>query len=119
MTITERAIEIAMDDGKSAGFFYAAEQPKRGVLFLTDIGGIRRPVREAAQRLAERGYAVLLPNVFYRVGEAPFFTPPLDMSNPEVRAMFAKLGGSLPPQAMEQDGGRYVDWLASQPATLS
>ncbi|HMI92723.1 MAG TPA: dienelactone hydrolase family protein, partial [Polyangiales bacterium] len=59
----------------------------------------------------------LLPNVFHRVGDPPFFTPPLDMSSPEVRATFGKLLGSLPPAAMEHDGARYVDFLAAQPET--
>ena len=32
-----------------------------------------------------------------------------------MRAKFGKLFGSLPPDAMERDGGRYVDFLAAQP----
>jgi len=114
----ERAVAIEMGEGSASGFFYSeAGEPKRGVLFLTDAGGIRRAMREAAARLASRGYAVLLPNVFHRVGDPPFFTPPLDMTNPDVRATFGKLLGSLPAAAMEQDGGRYVDFLAAQPET--
>jgi carboxymethylenebutenolidase len=114
----ERAVTIDMGEGSASGFFYSeAVEPKRGVLFLTDIGGIRGAVRDAAKRLASHGYAVLLPNVFHRVGEPPFFTPPLDMSKPEVRAKFGELFGSVPPATMEQDGSRYVDFLAAQPET--
>jgi carboxymethylenebutenolidase len=114
----ERSVAIEMGDGTAGGFLYGdAKRPGRGVLYLTDIGGIRRAAREAAARIAERGYTVLLPNVFFRVGEAPFFTPPLDMSSPEVRAKFGQLFGSLPPPVMEQDGGRYVDFLAAQVET--
>jgi carboxymethylenebutenolidase len=114
----ERAVTIDMGDGSASGFFYAeGTAPKRGVLYLTDIGGIRRAAREAAARIAAQGYAVLLPNMFFRVGDPPFFTPPLDMSSPEVRATFGKLFGSLPPSAVEQDGGRYIDFLAAQPET--
>jgi carboxymethylenebutenolidase len=107
-----------MGEGSASGFMYSeASEPKRGVLFLSDIGGIRGALRGAAKRLASHGYAVLLPNVFHRVGEPPFFTPPLDMTSPEVRATFGKLFGSVPPAVMEQDGARYVDFLASQPET--
>jgi carboxymethylenebutenolidase len=112
----ERAIQIAMGDGTAGGFLYTeGTQPRRGVLYLTDIGGVRRAVREAAARLASEGFTVLLPNIFFRVGEPPFFTPPLNMSDPAVRAKFGQLFGSLPPPTMEQDGGRYVDFLGSQP----
>lgn len=114
----ERAIAIDMADGVANGFLYSeGAEPARGVLYLTDIGGVRRSVREAAARLAAEGFTVLLPNVFFRVGDPPFFTPPLNLQDPEVRAMFGKLFGSLPAAAMERDGGRYVDFLAAQPET--
>jgi carboxymethylenebutenolidase len=112
----ERKIEIDMGDGSASAFYYTeGAEPRPGVLFLTDIGGIRRSVREAAARLAAQGHAVLVPNVFYRIGDPPFFSPPLDMTSPDVRAMFGKLIGSVPAATMERDGGRYVDFLAHQP----
>lgn len=120
MTVREREITIDMGEGSASAFLYADAQPgarKPGVLFLTDIGGVRKALREAAHRLAERGHTVLLPNLFHRVGEPPFFTPPLDMRSPEVRAIFGKLFGSVPPAKMEADGGRYVDFLAAQAET--
>jgi carboxymethylenebutenolidase len=115
----EREVEIQMGDGVATGFFYAAGAQKkgRGVLYLTDIGGVRRAAREAAAKLAEHGYAVLLPNVFYRVGVPPFFTPPLDFADPAVRAKFGALSGSLPSSAMEQDSARYLEFIAAQPET--
>lgn len=38
------------------------------VIFYTDAGGMRPAVIEMAQRLADSGYAVLLPDLFYRYG---------------------------------------------------
>lgn len=114
----ERKIQIPVGEATTSGFLYAeGPEPRRGVVFLTDAGGIRPAVRAAAQRLAEQGYTVLLPNIFFRVGEPPFFTPPLDFQDAKVRATFAAILGSLPPHAMEQDGARYVDFLASLPET--
>lgn len=81
MTGTERQITIDMGEGSAGAFFYTDGAPRPAVLFLTDIGGVRRS-RELAARLSARGYSVLLPNVFHRVGEPPFFTPPLDMKDP-------------------------------------
>ena len=37
-----------------------------GVVFLTDIWGIRPANIGMAQRLADKGFAVLMPNVFHR-----------------------------------------------------
>src|ERR1700761_1729412 len=37
-----------------------------GVVFLTDIWGIRPANIGVAKRLAEKGFAVLMPNVFHR-----------------------------------------------------
>jgi len=114
----ERVVEIPMGESAGNGFLYTnGSEPRPGVLFLTDAGGIRPSVRKAATRLSDAGYTVLLPNVFFRVGEPPFFTPPLDFQDPKVRATFAALVGSLPPDAMEEDGGCYVDFLAALPET--
>ncbi|RYF32505.1 MAG: dienelactone hydrolase family protein [Comamonadaceae bacterium] len=46
----------------------AAEGRWPAVLFYADAGGIRPAVVEMAQRLADAGYAVLLPDLFYRHG---------------------------------------------------
>ena len=62
----ETAIEIRTPDGVSDGFLFRTEAAGRrpGVIHLTDIGGIRSSHRGMAQRLAEKGYVLLLPNVF-------------------------------------------------------
>jgi len=119
----EQKIQIPMAEATASGYLYTEfpegerPEPRPGVVFLTDAGGMRPSAREAAQRLANQGFTVLLPNVFYRVGDPPFFTPPLDLQDPKVRATFAALVGSLPPSNMEADGGYYVDFLAARPET--
>ncbi|MBB4935211.1 dienelactone hydrolase [Lipingzhangella halophila] len=47
-----------------------------GVLFYMDAFGPRPHLRGMADRLAEAGYTVLLPHVFYRAGRAPLFELP-------------------------------------------
>ena len=42
--------------------------PWPAVIFYGDAGGIRPAMREMAGRLADAGYAVLLPDLFYRYG---------------------------------------------------
>ena len=116
-----------MGDGTAGGTLYTPSaaatsaagngSPHPGVIFLADAGGLRPSVRGAAARLAEAGYAVLAPNAFFRVGEPPFFTPPLDFQDPKVRATFGAIFSSLPPAAMESDGIRYAEFLDAQPET--
>jgi carboxymethylenebutenolidase len=46
----------------------AGAGPWPGVIFYMDAGGIRPAMCEMAQRLADAGYMVLLPDLFYRFG---------------------------------------------------
>ena len=82
----ETAIEILTPDGAADGILI---QPKKdgnwpGVLYLTDIFGIRDASRGMASRLAAEGYAVLLPNIFYRNGKPPIFNFPFKLGGPEL-----------------------------------
>lgn len=44
------------------------EGPWPAVLFYMDAGGVRPPVLSMAERLANAGYVVVLPDLFYRYG---------------------------------------------------
>jgi carboxymethylenebutenolidase len=84
-----------------------------GVVFLTDIWGIRPANIGVAKRLAERGFAVLMPNVFHRYSR---MTP--DGFEPgnqdEMHKALQALFGALTPQNMVDDGKAYVDFLLAQ-----
>jgi len=49
--------------------------PWPAVIFYMDAGGIRPAVLEMAQRLADAGYVVLVPDLFYRYGPYGPFVP--------------------------------------------
>ena len=49
--------------------------PWPAVIFYMDAGGIRPAVTDMAQRLADAGYVVLLPDLFYRYGAYGPFVP--------------------------------------------
>lgn len=112
----EQAIEIRTADGVVDGFIYRNEdgQQRPGVLHLTDIAGIRQSHRDMARRLAETGYVVLLPNVFYRTARPPVmdFTP--SVGDERTMKRMAELTGPLTVQAIERDVSAYVDFLAAQ-----
>ncbi len=110
----EQEIEIRTPEGTSDGMMYRSEDRCRlpGVIFLTDIGGIRPSQREMAQRLAGEGYTVLLPNVFYRVGRPPLIDFPVKIGEERIMKRIGELSGSLTPEAVERDASTYVNFLS-------
>jgi len=114
----EEEIEIRTSDGTADGFLYRAQGERRlpGVIHLTDIGGIRSSHREMARRLAEKGYAVLMPNVFYRTGKPPVLDVKLGMGDERTIKRFRELTAPLTPEAVERDARAYVNFLAGHSA---
>jgi carboxymethylenebutenolidase len=86
-----------------------------GVINLTDGLGFRPAFAEQSKRIAERGYVVLTPNIFYRTTKPPVFAFEPDFTNEQTLKRFAELKAPLTPDAMARDGSAYVDFLAAQP----
>jgi carboxymethylenebutenolidase len=114
----EQQFEIALPDGKAQAFFYKPDDVGTfpGLVFLTDIWGIRDANRGMAKRLADRGFAVLMPNVFFRHGPLPL-TPPgfvFKPGEPASMRVMAELFKALTAPQMAADGKVYVDTLLKQ-----
>jgi carboxymethylenebutenolidase len=88
-----------------------------GVLFFTDAPGLRLWIREMADRLASNGYTVLVPNVFYRAGQAPVIPPPDQIELADAQRYITEdimpLVAGLTPDMVVRDAGTYLDWLAA------
>src|SRR5919206_3481136 len=82
-------VDIQMPDGVADAYLTRPDDGDRhpGVLFIMDAYGLRQRIEEMADRIAERGYAVLAPNVFYRAGRAPVLPFP-DMTQEGARGEF-------------------------------
>jgi carboxymethylenebutenolidase len=113
---TADACEMPGQDGVIDGVLCAPTDggPYPGVLYLTDIGGIRPPQTAQATRLAAEGYVVCVPNIFYRTRRPPMFEFPRDMKDERTKTRFAELTTPLTPAAMARDAGTYVDWLSAR-----
>jgi carboxymethylenebutenolidase len=109
-------IEINTEDGVADAYLARPDddRPHPGVLFIMDAYGVRPRIEEMADRIAEHGYVVLAPNVFYRAGRAPVLPVP-DLSDPDSRASFWQelrpLIAQLTPEALVSDGAAYLDYL--------
>jgi carboxymethylenebutenolidase len=119
MNAFESEVTIRTSDGTADGFLYTPQADGSagrwpGAMHLVDIGGIRDSHRGMAKRLAALGYVVLLPNIFYRVGKAPFFAWPFKMDDEKTMRRLGELRDSLPPDAMVRDGKAYVEFLSRQ-----
>jgi carboxymethylenebutenolidase len=84
------------------------------VLMWPDIFGLRPAFRHMARRLAEAGFAVLVPNPFYRTKHAPTAPESPDFNDPPTRNALMALMGSLSPDTVGTDVRAYVGWLDSQ-----
>lgn len=91
----------------------SGEGPFPGVILYMDAFGLRPRIQEMAQRIADWGYVVLAPNVFYREGTAAELAPDTDMTSQEGReaagaSAFPRVGRLTTDKAMP-DIDRWVN----------
>ena len=110
-------VEVRTPDAVADAYLTRPDNGGRhpGVLFLMDAYGLRPRIEEMADRIAERGYVVLAPNLFHRAGRSPVIPFP-DFSDEAARGEFFKhvrpLMEELTPERIAADGSAYLDELA-------
>jgi carboxymethylenebutenolidase len=115
--IEEAEVDVKTPDGTADAYFvHPGEGRHPGVLMWPDIFGLRPAFRQMARRLAEAGYAVLVPNPFYRTKRAPTAPENPDFNDPAIRNAMMALAGSVTPAMVVADGTAYVEWLDAQPS---
>ena len=85
------------------------QTPKSAILFYMDGLGIRQALLDMAARMASHGYAVLLPNLYYRAGQ----TDPIDPMKDRDRMM--QLVMSVTNAGTMNDTGHLLRFLDTQP----
>jgi carboxymethylenebutenolidase len=89
--------------------------PWPGVVMYPDAGGTRPVFRDMAERLAGYGYAVLLPDVYYRDGEwTPFEMATVFTDQDERQRLFTMIS-KVTPDLMASDAAAFFDYLQSRP----
>jgi carboxymethylenebutenolidase len=109
-------IDIATEDGtcRASVFRPSGKGPWPGVLFYMDGIGYRPALFEIAERIAERGYVVLLPDLFYRAGDYEPPDPKKLFSDPALLAeLRAKLYSKVSQELVMRDTRAFLDYLAA------
>jgi carboxymethylenebutenolidase len=80
-----------------------------------DAGGTRDTLADMAAKLADFGYAVLLPDVYYRQGEWAPFDMETAFTDDNERKRLMSMVGSITPDGWASDATAFFDYLAARP----
>jgi carboxymethylenebutenolidase len=89
--------------------------PWPGAVLYVDAGGVRDTMQEMAAHLAGHGYAVLVPDVYYRHGDWAPFDMTTAFSDSAERTRLMSMVGSVTPDMTDSDAGAFFDFLESRP----
>jgi carboxymethylenebutenolidase len=118
--LSRTEVSIPMPEGPARAFTFTPDNkgsgPWPGAVFVMDAPAIRPALFDMGQRLADLGYVVLLPDMFWRAG--PY--EPIDLkaamaSDEARRAAFGRLRGSTDAGRSNADMGVFIDWVLAQP----
>jgi carboxymethylenebutenolidase len=89
------------------------EGPWAAAVMYMDAGGIRPAIVDIAQRLADAGYVVLLPDLFYRYGPYGPFVPAEALKG-DMRVILGPLISTTGPDKAAEDTRTLLDYLGTR-----
>ncbi|MCA1828465.1 MAG: dienelactone hydrolase family protein [Myxococcales bacterium] len=106
------SISIKTEDGDCPAYVFEGGKP--AVLFYMDGIGIRPALFEIGERLAQAGYRVLLPDLFYRSGPYQPMNAKTVFSDPAQRAeLFSRFMSKTTVPNVMRDTRAFLDWLGA------
>ncbi|TIV92361.1 MAG: dienelactone hydrolase family protein, partial [Mesorhizobium sp.] len=113
--MTKQDIEIKTQDGTAkARLFRPAAPAKAGIILYMDIFGPRPVLDQMAERLAGHGYAVLVPDLFYRYAPYGPFDPKTAFTEAKTKALLLMLSGGTTQGMTIRDGSAFLDAFAAE-----
>lgn len=111
-------VTIKTRDGICPASVFAPNEivgPWPAVIFFMDGFGIRPAMWEMGQRMADRGYFVLLPDLYYRLGSYPPKNPSQVLADPKLREELMQFVTSLDRDRKISDATAFIEFLTSRP----
>jgi carboxymethylenebutenolidase len=118
--MTKKDLQINTRDGTAkAGLFRStnASPAKSGVILYMDAFGPRAALDGMAERLAGEGYAVLVPDLFYRAGAYGPFDVKTAFSTEQGKAALMALVTGTTQDMTISDSGAFLEALAAEGVT--
>lgn len=117
-TATKRDIDIKTAEGVAkAGLFRTSDKARSGVILYMDAFGPRPALDRMGERLAGEGYAVLVPDLFYRSGAYGPFDAKTAFAVEKSRAELRALIGATTQEMTVRDTGAFLDALKAEGIT--
>jgi carboxymethylenebutenolidase len=110
-------VTVTTDDGDCHASLHtpSTDGSWPAVIIYHDAGGVRETFHAMAERLAGLGYAVLLPDVYYRAGGFAPFDIATVFSDPDERARLMALAGGVTTEMVVRDAAAFLGFLAERP----
>jgi carboxymethylenebutenolidase len=111
-----QSVEIRTKDGVAPCDFFNPPLPGKqpSVILYMDAIGIRPALHDMAARLADNGYNVLLPNLYYRSGPMKPFDAKLVFQGGAERDRLTPFFLSLTNKLVMEDTGSFIEFLDGQ-----
>ena len=118
--LTSEPVSIQTPDGTADCFMvHPASGTYPGVILWTDVLSLRPAYEQMAARLAARGYAVLVPNPYYRSAPAPVVEAGASFQDQATRDIVLPMAGQLNPQTHVSDANAFIEYLDNHSAVDS
>lgn len=114
--LTEAMVSVPSPDGPMDAFFVHPARRAPAVILWPDIAGVREAKKAMARRLAGDGYAVIVPNPYFRDVPAPQFADFADFVAQKGFQKVTPWRTKLGPETIGRDARALVAWLDAQRA---
>lgn len=117
--MTKQDIAIETEDGTAAAGLFRPDRPAggAGVILYMDAFGPRPALDRMAERLAREGYAVLVPDLFYRFGSYGPFDAKTAFSDERTKGELMGMIRSITQDMTRRDTAAFLEALTDAGAT--
>jgi carboxymethylenebutenolidase len=114
--MSDEQVSIRTNDGECPAYVFTPSGADRqpAVIFYMDGLGIRPTIFEMGRRLAEYGYVVLVPDLFYRAGRYEELEPKKVFASGDVRGAIGHLFSSTDNRRAGEDTEAFLAYLNSR-----